>query len=345
MRPLSIIAGGLVTNLGLSRPATLAAFRAQIDNFVETRFMDSHGEWLIGAEVPLERPLRGRAKLQEIAAMAISEATAEAEASGMPTQQDGNSLLLCIPGRERVGRVVTDEQSFFADLQAKTGRSFSGQSRIYPQGRMAVVSAFKKAEKLLYEQGCDEVLIVATDTLLTARTLKAYDEQYKLLTRTSSNGFVPGEGAACAVLRRAGFHDGPEIARVLGLGLAKQAEPKNREEPVRADGMVAALRQGLGESGLDMSSMAAWYYDDDARYMPVKEATIAELRLLRGENLTWQRHSPISQFGETGAVSMLLMMLTFGAVCQPGAFGLVTASGEDESRMAAVVQRSSASGR
>ena len=79
--------------------------------------------------------------------------------------------------------------------------------------------------------------------------------------------------------------------------------------------------------------------------MPVKEATIAELRLLRGENLEWQRHSPISQFGETGAVSMLLMMLTFGAVCEPGAFGLVTASGEDESRMAAVMQQSSVSKR
>lgn len=344
MRPLGITAGGLVTNLGLSRPATLAACRADIDNFTETRFMDSHGEWLIGAEVPLERPLRGRAKLLEIAAMAISEALVNAAIEGSQ-EKGGMPVLLCLAGRERIGRVVTDEQAFFTELRRRTGVAFSEHSRIYPQGKVAVVSAIREAERLLYARYCDSVLIVAADTLLTARVLKAYDEQYKLLTRTTSNGFVPGEGAACAVLQRVTTGRGSEIAQVLGLGLAKQAGPRDREEPVHADGLVAALRQGLADARMDMSAMGAWFYDDDARYLPVKEATIAELRLLRGENIEWKRRSPISQFGETGTVSTLLMMLTLDVVFKPGAYGLITASGEDETRMAAVVQRSGASGR
>jgi len=337
MRPLSIASCGLVTNLGLSRKATFAAYRAQIDNFTETRFMDSHGEWLIGADVPLDRPLRGQAKLLEMSAMAIREAIASC--GPVPSADPGAvPVLLCIPSRKRIGRVIADEQSFFTELQDKLGMTFSEHSRIYPQGRVAVVSALKDADRLLYNTECGYVLVVATDTLLTARTLKAYDEKYLLLTRTTSNGYVPGEGAACARLTQVSGTD-TEMAQVLGLGVARQASPKTRDEPLKADGMIAAIRMGLDDSPVTMPSIRSWFYDNDAGYQPVKEATIAELRLLRGENQPLDRHSPVSQFGETGTVSFLLMLLLFGAASPDGACGLVTASGEDDSRMAAVVQK------
>ena len=55
-QPLAIVGSGMVTGVGLSAPASCAAIRCAIDNFQETRFMDSGGEWLLGCEVPLEQP-------------------------------------------------------------------------------------------------------------------------------------------------------------------------------------------------------------------------------------------------------------------------------------------------
>ena len=56
MRELSILASGMVTSVGLSAPATCAAIRAALSQFVETKFMDRLGEWLMGSPVPLDPP-------------------------------------------------------------------------------------------------------------------------------------------------------------------------------------------------------------------------------------------------------------------------------------------------
>jgi 3-oxoacyl-[acyl-carrier-protein] synthase I len=70
---LAILATGMVTGVGLTAPAACAAIRCAIDNFQETRFMDAGGEWMLGCEVPLEQPWRGRTKLVKMLAMALQE--------------------------------------------------------------------------------------------------------------------------------------------------------------------------------------------------------------------------------------------------------------------------------
>ena len=55
--PLTIGSYGLVTGVGLDAPSSCAAIRGAIDNFQETRFVDSGGEWILASEVPLEQPL------------------------------------------------------------------------------------------------------------------------------------------------------------------------------------------------------------------------------------------------------------------------------------------------
>lgn len=338
MRPLDVSAGGMVTNLGLSRAATAAAYCAQLDNFTETRFMDNHGEWLVGAEIPLGPPLRGRAKLLELAARAISETLEELDADATRRCSD-IPLLLCIPGKERPGRVITDEQGFFFELQDRLGVVFSEESRIIPQGKASVATAITLAETLLYDHACECVLVTAVDSLLTARTLKAYDDAFMLLTRTTSNGFVPGEGAACVKFARGSTSRGRKSGRVLGAGQARQPRRKSSEEPLRADGMIKAIQAGLASANMPISKIGFWFYDDDSAYQAVKEATIAELRLLRGENIELQRQSPISQFGETGVVSLLLMLLLFPVVSESGVCGLLTASSENDLRVAVAVQQ------
>ena len=71
--PLAITASGMVTGVGLNAPASCAAIRCAIDNFQETRFIDRGGEWIMGCEVRLEQPCRGKTKLIKMAAAAIRE--------------------------------------------------------------------------------------------------------------------------------------------------------------------------------------------------------------------------------------------------------------------------------
>ncbi len=73
MKPIAVIATGMITGVGLDAPSSCAAIRCAIDNFQETRFIDRHGEWIVGSEVPLDPPVRGRAKLVRMAASAIGE--------------------------------------------------------------------------------------------------------------------------------------------------------------------------------------------------------------------------------------------------------------------------------
>ena len=51
-RPLTILACGMTTAVGLTAPASCAAIRARLDGFRETRFMARGGEWIIGSRSP-----------------------------------------------------------------------------------------------------------------------------------------------------------------------------------------------------------------------------------------------------------------------------------------------------
>ena len=92
MKPIAIIASGMVTSVGLDAASSCAAIRCAIDNFSETRFMDKGGEWIMGAQVPLEQPWRGLPKLVHMVVPAIQECLAHI--GDVPPEQI--PLLLCV---------------------------------------------------------------------------------------------------------------------------------------------------------------------------------------------------------------------------------------------------------
>ena len=100
MKPIAIIAAGMVTGVGLDAPSSCAAIRCAIDNFSETRFMDKGGEWIIGSQVPLEQPWRGLPKLVHMVVPAIRECLAQAG----DVDPETIPLLLCVAEKERPGQ-------------------------------------------------------------------------------------------------------------------------------------------------------------------------------------------------------------------------------------------------
>src|SRR5215813_12212697 len=114
--PLSILNVGLVTSVGLSAEASCAAIRAAITNHTETAFLDSAGERIVGAQVPLEQPWRGVAKLVKMLALAIEECLAPlagVERLNVP-------LLLCLAESERPGRLDGIDEEVFRGIEHET---------------------------------------------------------------------------------------------------------------------------------------------------------------------------------------------------------------------------------
>ncbi|MEQ1777419.1 MAG: hypothetical protein ABL863_02620 [Nitrosomonas sp.] len=309
--PLAITATGMVTGVGLSAPASCAAIRCAIDNFQETRFMDSGGEWIMGCEVPLVQPWRGRTKLIKMAAAAIQECL-----SGIQhVVPQSIPLLLCLSEKERPGRVFDDDNQFFLDLQEELQLQFHPKSRVIAQGHVSIAVALKHARELIQELKVSHVLIAATDSLLVGPTLAYFEDKERLLTSQNSNGFIPGEGAAALVVEPVTENQGNRLV-CTGLGFGVELAHVDSDEPLRADGLTAAIRESLGDAGCEMSDLDFRITDISGDQYYFKEASLALLRTLHKPKKEFDIWHPADCIGEVGAVMGLVMVAVLKTACE-----------------------------
>ena len=301
--PIAITGVGMVTGVGLNAPASCAAIRCALDIFQETRFMDSGGEWIMGCEVPLEQPWRGKTKLLKMAAAAINECLA----NNKRIIPKDTPLFLCLSEHERKGRVIDDDNQFFLDLQTELGEEFHEQSRVIARGHVAVAVALRHARELLEERKVNQVLIAATDSLLVVPTLAHYEANERLLTSQNSNGFIPGEAGAALVVEA--VHAKPEPQLIChGLGFGVEKAHVDSEEPLRADGLTAAIKESLRDAGCEMGDLDFRITDISGEQYYFKEASLALLRTLRKRKETFDLWHPADCIGEVGAVIGLVII-------------------------------------
>jgi len=330
MNTLKINGIGMVTALGLNKKATSAAFRAGIENFQESHFLDGNGEKLLVAEIPLEKPWRGKVKMLKMAARAILEANSEANLD----QKQEIPTLICLSEKNGLG-LELDEQQFFNDLQQETGVIFHQDSGLIRKGKSGCVSALQYAQTHINNNPQHLVRIVATDTLLTARLVNKFTENRWLLTRTTSNGFIPGEAAVCMIFSK----KTPESTfSLLGKGSADESYKEGDEVPFLAEGLTAAVKQTLQSAKQELSGINLWFSHNSTTYLSAKESTLTELKLLRGEEIQFQRHSLTQSFGEVGASAGLLMLALSKDLLPFGGTSLITMANFD-SRRAALLSR------
>jgi 3-oxoacyl-[acyl-carrier-protein] synthase-1 len=309
--PLAITGTGMVTGVGLNAPASCAAIRCALDNFQETRFMDSGGEWIMGCEVPLEQPWRGKTKLIKMAAAAINECLA----NNKKIVPKNTPLLLCLSEHERKGRVIDDDKQFFLDLQDELGVEFHEQSRVIARGHVAVAVALKHAREILQERKVKQVMIAATDSLLVAPTLAHYEENERLLTSQNSNGFIPGEAGAALVVEA--VHAKPEPQLIChGLGFGVEKAHVDSEEPLRADGLTAAIKESLRDAGCCESILQFKITDISGEQYYFKESSLAFSRIDRTKRKEFDIWHPADCIGEVGAVIGAVMIAVLKYACE-----------------------------
>ena len=304
---MTILNSGLVTSVGLSAAASCAAIRAAITNHTETRFVND-GEWIVGAQVPLDQPWRGRAKLVRMLKTAIEECM-----STFGTPRTPLPLLLCVAEQGRPGRLDGLDTVFLEEVSQAVGLRFHPQfSSTISKGRVGVVAALGRARDLLYEQNVSHVLIAAADSLLVGPTLMGFEAEGRLLTPENSDGFIPGEAAGAVVVARdAG--PGPRLD-CLGIGYGIEPAAKDSQIPLRGDGLTHAIKQALADAGYAKHEIDFRITDNSGEQFYFKEAALALSRALRQRKEEFDIWHPADCIGETGAaIGIVLLAVALAA--------------------------------
>lgn len=335
MSGVAVLKSGMVTGVGLTAESTCAAIRCGIAGFEETRFMYD-GEWLLGCEVPLEQPWRGREKLLRMAVPAIRECL-DGAGSASPGEIP---LLLCVAEEDRPGRLDGLDDSLIRDIEERLGVRFHGWSRIMANGRIAGVQALDYSRRLLAE-GLPFCIVAGVDSYLVAGMLDAYHRARRLLTADNSDGFIPGEGAAAVLV---GHTSAATRTSCLGFGYGAEPAPLDSGEPLRAEGLVQAVRAALADAAMDLGQLDYRITDLSGEQFGFKEAALALLRVLRERKEEYDLQHPADCVGQIGAAAVPLIVgvaRDMGeAGLAPGPGALVHAAGDGAER-AALVMRSS----
>jgi 3-oxoacyl-[acyl-carrier-protein] synthase I len=330
MTPISIVAAGMVTGVGLNAPSSCAAIRCSIDNFSETRFMDRGGEWIIGSQVLLEQPWRGVSKLVHMVVPAIRECLVVVDE--VPPEQI--PLLLCVAEKERPGRLSGVEGELFSALQAELSLHFHPRSTILPYGRVAGGLALQLAHELMKREQAPYCLIAGVDSYLVAGTLVEYEERKRLLTSQNSNGFIPGEAGAAVLVSLQATNN----LICLGVGTGTEKATIESEEPSRANGMVRAVRTAFEDADFSMADVDYRVTDCNGEQYLFKEAALVVARLLRARKEEFEIWHPADCIGEVGAaIGPCAMGVALAAATKsyaPGARSLFHFSGDDGARVA-----------
>jgi 3-oxoacyl-[acyl-carrier-protein] synthase-1 len=298
-QPVAILASGMVTGVGRDAPSSCAAIRCAINNFTETRFMDAGGEWIIGSQVPLEKPWRGLSKLVHMAVPAIRECLAQATG----VHPGKIPLLLCVAESQRPGRLQGLDEQLFQEIEAALGIHFHPGSGTIPRGHTAGALALIEARRLIYQEQVPYCIIAGADSMLVAGTLAAYEKENRLLTSNNSNGFIPGE-AACAVL--VGPPTSPSRKKqkallCLGIGSGQEDATLASEKPLRADGLVQAFKAAFADANTTIADVDYRITDANGEQYWFKEAGLAVARTLRVTKVGFEIWHPVDCIGEIGA--------------------------------------------
>ena len=346
MTPLTVLSTGMVTGVGFTTEAACAAIRVGITGFVETRFMYD-GEFIQGCPVPLETPFRGRRKLLEMAVLAIRQVLAPPIVKQYPVER--MPLLLCLSETDRPGRFADLDELLWRDIVETLQLRFHPQSACIAEGRIGGVKALAYARKLIdSDADVTSVLICGVDSLLVAGTLNHYHEHRRLLTADNSDGFIPGEAATAVLLGTLTDNSHANLA-VTGIGYGAEPAPIGSENPLRGDGLAAAIKQAVADADVKYAQMAYRLTDNSGEQYGFKEAALAMARTLRPVKPEFDILHPADCIGEVGAATVpaLLVAAEMAERKQyaPGRFmgdAVLCQVSADGSDRAAVILRSTA---
>jgi 3-oxoacyl-[acyl-carrier-protein] synthase I len=279
MTALAIRAYGMVTAVGFTGETSCTAMRAGISGAAKANLWDRYSlSYIQAARAPLRQWWEGAGKLIELLAPAVYECLMAAA----PVPPERVPLLLGLPTPSRPFRWPGFDERVLMEVSDKLGVRLHPASGILPRGNSAAVAALRLAPKVLSEARVPCCIVAGVDSFLQQSMMQAYNDQERVLTPDNSNGFIPGEAGAAILVAPAA--DGPPPAgdlMVLGTGLAREKSTIASKDPLRADGLTAAVKAALEAAGLGLEDVGYRITDLNGEHYKFKEANFVIARLLR----------------------------------------------------------------
>lgn len=298
MSNLAVLGSGLVTALGYNAPATLAALRAGVCGVEATPWMDfESGEPLRGARVSLPQWSVDIDKLADLVAPAIHECMLQA--SDVSPREI--PVMIGVAHRNRPHRVPRLEESLLNEVQTRLEVPLHRYSALFPHDETGCIQALLAARELIARQPSTLVIVAGVDSFLHQEVLDDYMARRRIMTRSNSNGFFPGEGGSAVLLGAAGHWKRDELC-IVGIGTAQEDATIDSTRPLRARGLTDAMKRALHEAGATFKD-ASWRITDlTGEHYKFKEAAFAAGRLdtasRDGPPVLWH---PIEYLGALGA--------------------------------------------
>jgi 3-oxoacyl-[acyl-carrier-protein] synthase-1 len=172
---------------------------------------------------------------------------------------------------------------------------------VIARGQASVAFALQEAQRILSTQRVACCIIAGVDSLLNPKTVKEYVDRRRVLAPDNSNGFIPGEAGAAVLVGSSGHQPGGEL-RLLGVGVAQERATIHSEEPLRGEGLTAAVKAALKDAGLTLFEVAWRITDLNGEHYKFKEAAFVAARLQRkAKDVPFDLWHPIEYVGEVGA--------------------------------------------
>ena len=294
---ISIAAAGMVTSVGFNAAATCAALRAGIRNVCQTNLWDSEtGTFLSAGKVPLPQWWVGVGKMADLVVPAIRECfeAAKFPAATIP-------IILVLPCTSRPHRSPELDSLLVNEIEHRLGIHLHPDSAIIPKDRVGTVFALSHTIHLFETTATPYVIIAAVDTLIDNDLKEYYLSRRRLLTPNNSNGFCLGEaGSAVLVVRSESDNRGS--MDVLGIGTGIELACVESDSPLRAEGLVSAIRNAYSDANITYQDVDFRIADANGEHYKFKEMALAMMRFDRKPKpKLFDLWHPIEYIGDVGA--------------------------------------------
>jgi 3-oxoacyl-[acyl-carrier-protein] synthase-1 len=304
--------------LGHHSAAAVAAIDAHMNHLQETAFR-CDGQVVHGATVH-GVAIQGTSRHAAMAMQVWHEATAVLSAE-VPRQHLPVLLLGASPTCS--GMAPVQARECLAALQS-AGLGLHPASRVLSLGKAGIADAIIAAAELLEGRGqfarCPYVVVIGIDSLLTAPAISRLHAQSRLKLPNRNDGLIPGEAAAALLLSLDAPADRPGVW-IDGVGQGPATDPLTDEgdsPPVRATGLVKAIRQAAASAGCGVSDLDFHVSGVSGEARQFREVALALGRAMERRVDEFDHHPIARGVGETGAAAPVLAMAWLSrALLQP----------------------------
>jgi len=195
------------------------------------------------------------------------------------------------------------------------------ESHVVPGGRAAALRALEDAMDALARGRLEWAIVGGIDTHLDLARLGRLDATGRLLGPRVLDGFVPGEGAAFALLTTRAIAERHRLdapITIRGVASAADAGCFYGTEPARGEGLSVALDQLRSAAG-PQAPIAKIYGGLNGEHFFAKDWGVARIRHAPAFQTTATLEHPADCYGDAGAATgMLLLVLAERALRRAG---------------------------